>query len=124
MQRYISFFIFSTVLCLIALWIQYYYLELLIPHFWVVFFFFVVITFIALTIAYRGIYSQKSDATVFLLTTIVVKMIGILCFATVYIYKFQVNSILFIINFFSLYLCFSCFEVKSLLINLRHEKKT
>lgn len=44
-------------------------------------------------------------------------------FALIYLYKYKVNDIVFVLNFFYLYFFYTAFEIYSLLSNLRVQNK-
>ena len=96
----------------------------LIPKFWVVFLTIALLTLIAFILSWFGI-QKGGDISVFtILGGIVLKLLFCMVFVLVYLLKFKVNDIQFVVNFFSLYFLFTAFEVYCLLRNLRHQNKT
>ena len=96
----------------------------LIPKFWVVFGTIAFLTLIAFILSWLGI-KKGTDVSVFaILGGIVMKLLFCMVFVLVYLLKFKVNDIQFVVNFFSLYLLYTGFEVYCLLRNLRHQNKT
>ncbi len=94
-----------------------------VPKFWGVFAFVAGITLIALTVAMMGIRRNPETGVMFILGSIVIKMLFMMFFVLFYALKTPVGSVLFVLNFFSLYLLFSGFELYCLLRNLRHPIK-
>jgi len=96
----------------------------LIPKFWVVFGTIAFLTLIAFILSWLGI-KKGTDVSVFaILGGIVMKLLFCMVFVLVYLLKFKVNDIQFVVNFFSLYFLYTGFEVYCLLRNLRHQNKT
>lgn len=95
--------------------------NLLIPHFWGVYAF---MAFITLLVYVASIYALKLDQefqSYILLGAIVIRFLGSLVLLLFYLLKNKVNSLLFMSNFFSIYLLFTVFEIYCLLRNLRHQ---
>jgi hypothetical protein len=108
-----------------------YYLEasnpndvILIPKFWIVYGFLVVLTLIAYFMSLLGLKSNAEASVLFIMGAVVLKLLISMCFVLVYLLKFKVNSIYFAAEFFSIYFLFTAFEVYALLCNLRHPNKT
>ena len=121
----LSNFIFSFCLAMIFIAlppVAYVYLYKglgLIPHFWVVFSMFAVLTFlVCFSTLLTNLKSNQLSVQVFLVAT-VVKLLICLFFVPVYLAKNQVNQGLFLTCFFYLYLLNTVFEVYALLCNLR-----
>lgn len=95
----------------------------LINKFWVVFGFIVGITLIAYLVAYIGIKRKPEMGVMAIMGSIALKMLFSMAFVLVYVLKTPVSSLLFVLNFFSLYFLFSGFEIYALLCNLRHSIK-
>jgi hypothetical protein len=96
---------------------------LFIDKFWVVFGFLAGITFIAYMVAYFGIRRKPEMGVMAIMASIALKMLFCMAFVLVYVLKTPVSSLLFVLNFFSLYLLFTGFEIYALLCNLRHSLK-
>lgn len=119
------YFLYTLVLAGIA-----YALPLLFPHvnllvkkFWLVFGFLGVLTYIAYIMAFLGIKMDPQAGVMAIMGSIVLKMIFSLAFVLIYSLNSPEKGIVFALNFFSLYLLFSFFEIYSLLCNLRHQNK-
>jgi hypothetical protein len=95
----------------------------LIPHFWVVYFFMAFITLIVYIFSYYGLKKGGDHQSGILLGAIVIRLLLTLALILIYTQKIKVDSVLFMLNFFSIYLLFTTFEIYCLLRNLRHEIK-
>jgi hypothetical protein len=93
----------------------------LVPKFWVLFFFVTAFTFIAIA-SLLAIQRFKPDlyAQTFLVTTIV-KMLGCMAFALVFVSKIHIDKTVFLLDFAYLYFLNTAFEVYVLLCNLRNQ---
>ncbi len=119
------YFIYTLILAGVA-----YVLPLLFPHvtlvvkkFWLIFCFLGVLTYIAYITAYMGIKMDPQAGVMAIMGSIVLKMIFSLAFVLIYSLNSKEKGVVFALNFFSLYLLFSFFEIYSLLRNLRHQNK-
>jgi hypothetical protein len=95
--------------------------NIFIESFWGMFIFFAGITYIAYIVAYIGIKRNPEAGVLSILGAITLKML--FCFALVLIYRLKEMEmgLVFLLNFFSLYLLFTTFEIYCLLRNLRHQ---
>jgi hypothetical protein len=95
--------------------------NMLVPHFWVLFSFLSGLTFIMVTTVLvvqqiqPGLYAQA------FLGVTVVKMIGSMLLALLFVLKMNVNERVFMLDFFYLYFLNTGFEVYVLLRNLRNQ---
>lgn len=96
---------------------------ILIPHFWLVYTFMAGITLIIYILSIIGIKKGSDHQAFILLGGIVIRLLASMALVLIYIVNIKVNSILFILNFFSIYLSFTVFEIYCLLRNLRHQIK-
>jgi hypothetical protein len=96
----------------------------LIPKFWVVFGTIAFLTLIAYLLSWIGIRKGAEVSVFTILGGIVMKLLFCMVFVLVYLLKFRVNDIQFVLNFFSLYFLYTAFELYCLLRNLRHQNKT
>jgi hypothetical protein len=94
---------------------------LLVKKFWLVFGFLCGLTYIAYITAFLGIKMNPEAGVMAIMGSIVLKMIFSLAFVLIYSLNSKEKGIVFALNFFSLYLLFSFFEIYSLLCNLRHQ---
>ena len=95
----------------------------LIPYFWLMFAYMAGITLLVYGLSIIGIKKGGDYQGSILLSAIVVRLLLTLCFILFYIVKVRVDAVLFIVNFFSVYLLFTVFEIYCLLCNLRHQIK-
>ena len=96
---------------------------LLTGKFWLVFCFVGGLTYIAYIVAYYGIKLDPESGVMAIMGSIVLKMIFSMAFVLIYSLNSKEKGLVFALNFFSLYLLFSFFEIYSLLRNLRHQNK-
>lgn len=96
---------------------------LLIDRFWLVFGFLAGITFIAYAVADIGMKRSPGTGVMIIMASIALKMIFSMAFVLIYSFKSREKGVAFVLDFFSLYLLFSFFEIYSLLRNLRHQNK-
>lgn len=97
--------------------------KLFVSSFWALFVFFAGITFIAYILADLGIKRNPETGIMAIMGSITLKMIFSMAFVLIYSLNSKEKGIVMVINFFSLYLLFSFFEIYSLLRNLRHQNK-
>lgn len=116
---------FSIVLAGIAASLQEVFPEanLLVDKFWVIFCFLAGITYIAYVTADLGIKRDPEVGVMAIMASIAVKMIFSMAFVLIYSQNRPQLGGIFLANFFSLYLLFTCFEIYWLLRNLRHQNK-
>ncbi|MEO5910724.1 MAG: hypothetical protein ABIP95_07530 [Pelobium sp.] len=95
----------------------------LIPYFWLVFGFMATITLLVYLISVWGLKIGGDYQSHILLASITIRLLLSMVFILIYTQKVRVDSILFITNFFSVYLLFTVFEIYCLLRNLRHQIK-
>lgn len=95
--------------------------EILTEIFWIVFVFLFALTYIAYIVSYLGIKKTAQIGVFALMGGIILKLLFALSFALVVIMKLSVNQLVFVLNYFFLYLLFTLFEVMCLLRNLRHQ---
>lgn len=121
----LSYFLFTLLLIGIIIALPYIFpnVNLFISKFWVVFGFVAGITFIAYIVAYLGIKRNPEVGVMAMMASIAVKMLFSMAFVLIYVLKTPVSSLLFVLDFFSLYFLFSGFEIYALLCNLRHSIK-
>jgi hypothetical protein len=95
----------------------------LIPGFWLIFQFFSSLTFL---ISLGVIWAQQKGGTlggqVFLGAT-TFKLVLCMTVALIYLHKYKVNDVVFVLNYFYLYFLYTAFEIYSLLSNLRVQNK-
>ena len=97
---------------------------ILVPKFWVLFGFLVMITIIAYIVSMIGIKKGGENSIFVIMGVTTLKLLLCMSLVLVYSLKYKVNSVVFATEFFSLYFSFTAFEVYALLCNLRHQNKT
>jgi hypothetical protein len=94
-----------------------------IPGFWLIFQFFSSLTFL---ICLSVIWGQRQNGTlggqIFLGAT-TLKLVLCMTLALIYLRKYTVNDVVFVLNYFYLYFSYTAFEIYSLLSNLRVQNK-
>ena len=99
------------------------YPYILIPKFWVIFGFISAITLLAINICLLVTKYKNLHTTFIILAVNVIKLLFCMTLATLYLQIYTVKPVLFIGNFFLVYLLFTAFEIYTLLLNLRHLNK-
>jgi hypothetical protein len=94
---------------------------LLASNYWLIFLFLFFLTYIAYLVSYFGIQKTPQTGVLAMMGGIILKLLFALSFALVILMKTAENQLVFALNYFSLYLLFTLFEVMSLLRNLRHQ---
>ena len=97
---------------------------ILVPKFWLLFSFLLGTTILAYIISMKGISKGDENSIFIIMGVATLKLLLCMSLVVAYLLKFKVNSIVFVIEFFSLYFSFTSFEVYALLCNLRHQNKT
>ena len=128
-MQLIKFTLYYLIYCLILAGIAYLLqdqladVKILAKGFWLVFGFLGGITFIAYTVADLGIKRNPETGIMAIMGSIAIKMIFSMAFVLIYSLNTKEKGMVFVLNFFSLYLLFSFFEIYALLRNLRHQNK-
>ncbi len=126
LPRFILFYLLYTVLLAAgALALQYFFsgTKVLSDGFWLVFCFLGVLTLIGYILAFLGIKRSPETGVLAIMGSIAVKMLFSMAFVLIYILNHKEKDLVFVFNFFSLYLLFTFFELYGLLRNLRHQNK-
>ncbi len=97
--------------------------KLLADKFWLVFGFLGGLTFIAYVVAFLGIKRNPETGVMAIMGSIILKLIFSMGFVLIYSLNHAGKDLIFVFNFFSLYLLFTFFEIYGLLRNLRHQNK-
>ncbi|WP_225876507.1 hypothetical protein [Pedobacter psychrodurus] len=95
--------------------------QLFVNNFWVMFGFLAGITYVAYMLVDIGIKRDPEVGVMAIMGSIAVKMIFCMAFVLIYSIKAKGIGLIFLLNFFSLYLLFTAFEIYCLLRNLRHQ---
>lgn len=91
------------------------------PYIWYILAFFLGISFLIHRLMEFGLQNNKEKFVTFYISTIVAKLILSLIFIGLFLYRGLSDSFLFVINFFALYLFYTCFEIYGLYRNLRRD---
>lgn len=97
--------------------------KLLVSKFWVLFGFLAGLTLIAYVLAFLGIKRNPEAGIMAIMGSVALKMLFSMAFVLIYSLNSKEKGVILVLNFFSLYLLFSFFEIYSLLRNLRHQNK-
>lgn len=127
LSRFVIWFhLYAIAIAVLALGLQHMAAptELLSPHFWALFIGLFVLTLTAYVISDLGIRKGGEVSIYGLMGGIFIKMMLSLVLVTVIIFKFPEYKLINGVNFFSIYLLFTVFEITCLLRNLRDQKKT
>ena len=110
---------------MVAISLPYFFpdVKLLANKFWLVFIFLGILTFIAYIVAFLGIKRNPETGVLAIMGSIAVKMLFSMAFVLIYSLNHKGKDTVFVLNFFSLYLLFTLFEIYGLLRNLRHQNK-
>jgi len=121
----LSYLVYTAILGLVAYFLPFALpgVKLLVSKFWVLFIFLAGITFIAYILADLGIKRNPEAGIMAIMGSIALKMIFSMAFVLIYSQNTKEKGLVLVLNFFSLYLLFSFFEIYSLLRNLRHQNK-
>lgn len=121
----LSYLLYAACLAAIAYFLPFLFpdVKLLVSGFWGLFVFFAGITFIAYVLADLGIKRNPETGIMAIMGAIALKMIFSMAFVLIYSLNSKEKGIVMVLNFFSLYLLFSFFEIYALLRNLRHQNK-
>lgn len=97
--------------------------HLFVEKFWVLYGFIAGITYIAYILAYLGIERGAETGIIAVMASIALKMFFSMAFVLIYSVKSTEKGVVLALNFFSLYLLFTFFEMYTLLRKLRHQNK-
>ncbi len=91
------------------------------PYIWYILAFFFGLSFLIYRLMEYGMKDNRKKFVSFYLSTVVGRLILSLIFIGIFLYHGLTDSLLFIINFFILYLCYTGFEIYTLYCNLRRD---
>ena len=126
LSRFVLYYILYTAVLAgiaIALPIVFPDVKLLANKFWLIFGFLGGLTFVAYILAFIGIKRNPETGVLAIMGSIAVKMLFSMAFVLIYSLNHKGKDLVFVFNFFSLYLLFTFFEIYGLLRNLRHQNK-
>ncbi|WP_460694392.1 hypothetical protein [Mucilaginibacter puniceus] len=117
-----SYILFLAVLAAPPLWLSKNgHTDLLVPHFWLIFFFLSGLTLIVVITVMLGQQINGERGAQFFLAATTFKILACLVFALVFLLKNKVNKYVFVADFFYIYLLNTVFEIYTLLRNLRNQ---
>lgn len=118
----IYFLLFNVLLALLPYLVQMCVVApIFIPHFWLLFVVFSILTLsVHLIVHWRMMISSNASGQA-LLGSITVRLLFCMILVFIYLSKIEVNPVLFLLNFFYLYFFHTIFEVYCLLRNLRNQ---
>lgn len=128
-MKFSKFLFFYTLLIVFSAAVSYilsyllYPQKILVENYWLIFGFMAIVTLIVYYLSDLGLKKGGENQTFVLLAAITIRLIFTLFFLLFFTQKTKVESLLFIFNFFSIYLLFTTFEIYCLLRNLRHQIK-
>ena len=113
--------IVATLIIGIALFLaqRFHFHSFLHPYIWYILVFFFGLSFFAHRLMEIGFRNNREKFVTFCIAVIVGRIILSLIFIGLFLFKGLTDSFLFIINFFALYLFYTCFEIYGLYRNLR-----
>ena len=91
------------------------------PHIWYILAFFFGLSFLIHRLMEIGLRNNREKFVTYYMSTIVGRIILSLLFIALFLYKGLTDSFIFIVNFFALYLFYTCFEIYGLYRNLRRD---
>lgn len=95
--------------------------SILSPNFWLLFIYLFILTAIVYLLSYYGAKRSPETGVFAILGGIIMKFLFSLALFVVILLKTSENQVVLGLNFFSIYLLFTVFEVIYLLRNLRHQ---
>ncbi|MDQ8004596.1 MAG: hypothetical protein REI64_07320 [Pedobacter sp.] len=119
----VSYLLYTLLLAGISIAIKHFFPEAIAGQFWLVFGFLAGLTLIAYILADIGIKRNPQIGVFAILGSVIIKMLFAMSFVLIYSLKQTKGDMAFALNFFSLYLLFTLFEILGLLRNLRHQNK-
>ncbi len=93
------------------------------PFYWGIFAFVAGLTFIASVLVFLGLRLRPETGVMSIMISIALKLFFSIAFILIFSLKYKKLDLIFVFNFFSLYLLFTCFEIFALLRNLRHQNR-
>jgi len=91
------------------------------PYIWYILVFFVMLSFLIHRLMEYGLRNNREKFVTFYLSTIVGRLILSIIFIGIFLYSGLTDSFTFVINFFALYLFYTCFEIYGLYCKLRSD---
>lgn len=123
LQFILYYLFYLLVLAGAALGINQFWPQAITSHFWLIYGFLAILTFLAYLLADFGMKRNPQTGVFAILGAVIIKMLFAMSFVLIYSLKRTDANLVFGLNFFSLYLLFTLFEILGLLRNLRHQNK-
>lgn len=122
---FLSYLLYCLLIALVAFAVPFLFPDevLLARHFWLIYGIVSGTTLIAYLVADFGLKRSPESGVMMIMGAIAVKMFFLMAFVLIFSLKTRERGMVFVLNFFSLYLLFSFFEIYTLLRNLRHQNK-
>lgn len=91
------------------------------PYIWYILAFYFGLSFLVHRLMEFGLRNKREKFVTFYISSIVARIILSIAFIALFLYRGLTDSFLFVINFFALYLFYTCFEIYGLYRNLRRD---
>lgn len=91
------------------------------PYIWYILAFYFGLSFLVHRLMEFGLRNKREKFVTFYISSIVARIILSIVFIALFLYRGLTDSFLFVINFFALYLFYTCFEIYGLYRNLRRD---
>ncbi len=117
------YFIFLLIVGGVIFWFERQWPVIISKNVWTGFWFLAVITLIVYLAAHFGLKMKAEYSVMALLCSIIIRFLFAMVFVVIYTVKVAQGDVVFMLNFFSLYLLFGVFEIYGTLCNLRHQNK-
>jgi O-antigen/teichoic acid export membrane protein len=112
----------SIILAIVLFLVQHFHYDAWIhPYIWYILSFFVMLSFLIHRLMEYGLRNNREKFVTFYLSTIVGRLILSIIFIGIFLYSGLTDSFTFVLNFFALYLFYTCFEIYGLYCNLRRD---
>lgn len=112
----------TLVLGIVLFLAQHFHLDSFIhPYIWYILGFYLGLSFLLHRLMEFGLQDKGKKFVSFYIASIVARIILSLIFIGIFLYRGLTDSFLFVINFFALYLFYTCFEIYGLYRNLRRD---
>lgn len=117
------YFIFLLMVGGVIFWFERQWPVIISKNVWTGFWFLAVITLMVSWTSHIGFKMKAEYSAMALLCSIIIRFLFAVVFVAIYTVKVAQGDIVFMLNFFSLYLLFGVFEIYDALRNLRHQNK-
>lgn len=113
----------ATILLGIVLFLaqRFHFDSLIHPYIWYILAFFFGLSFLIHRLMEFGLRNKREKFVTYYMATIVGRIVLSLIFIAIFLYRGLTDSFIFVVNFFALYLFYTCFEIYGLYCNLRRD---